>query len=102
MMHRRMLPPEGEAFTAGVGACGDLAILLINRGHAAIQGFHINGIAHRPKLLRQRRIFRFDACWPFHDFASASRTSATSEKVPTGMTGPNCSSVKRRMLGVTG
>ena len=41
------------------------------------------------------------ACWPFHESLTAATTSDTSEKRATGTTGPNCSSRKMRIDGVT-
>mmetsp|Transcript_26691 Transcript_26691/g.78599 ORF Transcript_26691/g.78599 Transcript_26691/m.78599 type:complete len:223 (+) Transcript_26691:177-845(+) len=41
------------------------------------------------------------ACWPFQLALTAACTSEMSEYRATGMTGPNCSSWKMRMAGVT-
>mmetsp|Transcript_17443 Transcript_17443/g.70091 ORF Transcript_17443/g.70091 Transcript_17443/m.70091 type:complete len:333 (-) Transcript_17443:523-1521(-) len=41
-------------------------------------------------------------CWPDHEVLAAVTTSSKSSNAATGTTGPNCSSWKSRIAGVTG
>mmetsp|Transcript_25768 Transcript_25768/g.58584 ORF Transcript_25768/g.58584 Transcript_25768/m.58584 type:complete len:206 (+) Transcript_25768:251-868(+) len=62
----------------------------------------VESVSTRAAVSFDAPVVKMAACCPFQELAKTSRTSSTSENVPTGMTGPNCSSWKRRILEVTG